>query len=151
MAREDGEPTTAEGLAPQMTFADKLDLLFRTIYPAGGKPYTYEEVSTGIRELTGQEISGTAVFKLRQGKSLDPKKSTIEALAAFFEVPPAYFFDGQSAADIRDQLELLTVLRDTGVRGAQLRTFFELSPEAQDMVADMIVRTARLEQNKRLP
>lgn len=45
----------------------------------------------------------------------------LEALAAFFGVPAAYFFDDDTAARVDSQLALATALRDAGVRNAALR------------------------------
>jgi hypothetical protein len=68
----------------------------------------------------------------------------LEAIAAFFGVPPTYFFDAAAAARLDAQLDLLAVLRDAGVRrialGAQ-----GLSPESLDMIHEVVDRTRRLE------
>ena len=70
----------------------------------------------------------------------------IDALARTFSVPPAYFFDDHDtsqAAHLREQLELLALLRGTGVTTTQLRSLLELSPEALKAVADLIKHTTR--------
>lgn len=126
--------------------AEKIDLLFKTVYPADRGPYSLQEVADGIERITGEKVSHNTLWKLRTGKSDNPTKRVLEGLAAFFGVNPAYFFQENLSEDIRNQIELLAMLRDTGIRGAQLRTFFELSAEGQEMVAEMIIRTARIEQ-----
>lgn len=129
--------------------AGKIDLLFRTVHPPGRSPYSLQEATEGIELLTGEKVSHNTLWKLRTGKSNNPTKRVLEGLAAFFGVNPAYFFDENVGDEVRSQIEILATLRDVGVRGAKLRAFFELSPEGQELVAEMIVRTARLEQSAR--
>jgi ESX-1-secreted protein regulator len=136
-ARSD-EPMTT-GLAA------KIDYLFKTVYPAGRGPYSYKEAAAGIERATGEAVSDTTLWKLRTGKSDNPTKRIIEGLAAFFGVNPAYFFDDEAAKAVGHEVELLAVLRDAGMRGAQLRSLAELSPQALDMVAQLIESTAELE------
>ncbi|MBT2233051.1 XRE family transcriptional regulator [Nonomuraea sp. NEAU-A123] len=139
----------SQGEPSSPSLADKIDFLFRTVYPAGRGPYSYAEAAAGIEELTGEQVSHTSLWKLSTGRATNPTKRLIEALAAFFQVSPAYFFDDEASKQIGDQVELLALLRDTGMKGAHLRAFFELSPEARDMVRELIERTARLEQRHR--
>ncbi|MBA9002832.1 helix-turn-helix transcriptional regulator [Thermomonospora cellulosilytica] len=129
--------------------AAKIDLLFKTVHPADRGPYSLQEVAEGIERITGEKVSHNTLWKLRTGKSDNPTKRVLEGLAAFFGVNPGYFFHENVGEEVRSQIELLAMLRDTGVRGAQLRTFFELSPAGQELVAEMIIRTARLEQSAR--
>ncbi|MGB9375691.1 MAG: helix-turn-helix domain-containing protein [Jiangellales bacterium] len=123
--------------------ASKLDHLFATVRPAKGE-YTHEEVATAIRERGGPTISATYVWQLRKGLRDNPTKHHIEALAGFFGVPPAYFFDAETAAEIDAELELLAAIRDGNVRSLALRAQ-GLSPESLDTIADMIERVRKLE------
>ena len=125
------------------TLASKLDHLFATVRPAKGE-YTHEEVATAIRERGGPTISATYVWQLRKGLRDNPTKHHIEALAGFFGVPPAYFFDAETAAEIDAELELLAAIRDGNVRSLALRAQ-GLSPESLDTIADMIERVRKLE------
>ncbi|SEG94096.1 hypothetical protein SAMN04489712_1438 [Thermomonospora echinospora] len=143
LREEEGKPDRNPDLA------DKIDLLFKTIYPANRGPYSLQEVADGIERLTGEKVSHNTLWKLRTRKSDNPTKRVLEGLAAFFGVNPGYFFDENVGDEMKSQIRLLGMLRDTGVRGAQLRAFFELSPEGQELVAEMIIRTARLEQSAR--
>lgn len=131
--------------------AEKIDLLFRTVHPANRGPYSLQEAAEGIEQITGEKVSHNTLWKLRTGKSDNPTKRVLEGLARFFGVSPAYFFHENVSEEIRSQIELLSALRDTGIRGAQLRTFFSLSPEGQEMVADLIVKAARIESHQRRP
>lgn len=144
MGEDRGVPDQREQ-AEQMTLADRIDLLFRTVYPKGGKPYSLEEVAAGIERLTGEKISANAIWKLRKGKHSNPTMKTIEGLASFFGVSPSYFF-GESTEDVGNELQLLAAMRDS--RGVQLRSFFDLSPAGQAMVADLIAHAARMEQQQ---
>jgi transcriptional regulator with XRE-family HTH domain len=125
------------------TFAEKLDHLFETVHPPG-RQYTHEEVAAALREAGGPTISATYVWQLRTGRRDNPTKRHLEALAAFFGVPVAYFFDDDTSERIDSELDLLVALRDSGVRQVALRTL-ELSPQARQMVVDLIEHAARLD------
>lgn len=131
---------------PKASFADKLDHLFRTVHPAGRREYTYEEVATGVAEHSpsGTTISAQYVWMLRTGKKDNPTKRHIEALAAFFGVPPAYFFDDELSERVDAELEMLSALRDSSVRSLALRSA-ELSPAAREAIARMIDAARDLE------
>lgn len=133
----DGEP------APRRTLAGKLDHLFRTVHPPRGE-FSHEEVATAIREGGGPTISATYLWQLRKGLRDNPTKRHLEALAGFFGVSPAYFFDDEAAARIEAELSLLTAFRDSSVRRMALRAS-GLSPESLETIADMIERVRRLE------
>ena len=135
----------AESDAPLSSFAEKLDHLFRTVHPAGRREYTYEEVAAGVAaQATGTTISAQYIWMLRHGKKDNPTKRHIEALAAFFGVPPAYFFDDGLTERVNAELELLTAMRDASVRSLALRSA-ELSPESRAALARMIEATRDLE------
>lgn len=147
-----GDDTSLErrdGAAAMPSLAHKVDYLFRRMHPDGRGPYSLQEATVAIEELTGEKISHNTLWKLRTGKHDNPTKRVLEALATFFGVPPSYFFDDGVFRAVEEQIELLTVLRDTGVRSAHLRNFLRLSPEAQQMVGELIESTARLEQRSR--
>ncbi|RFS85968.1 XRE family transcriptional regulator [Actinomadura spongiicola] len=141
-------PGTADDAAVP-PLARKVDFLFRQVHPSGRGPYSLQEAASAIEKLTGEKISHNTLWKLRTGRHDNPTKRVLEALATFFGVPPSYFFDEEVFRAVEEQIELLTVLRDTGVRGAHLRGFLRLSPEAQQMVGELIESTARLEQHRR--
>jgi len=127
----------------QRSLAQKLDHLFATVRPAKGE-YTHEEVANAIRERGGPTISATYVWQLRKGLRDNPTKHHIEALAGFFGVPPAYFFDDAAAERIDAELDLLAAMRDSSVRQMALRAS-GLSEESLDTIAEMIERVRKLE------
>jgi transcriptional regulator with XRE-family HTH domain len=81
---------------------------------------------------------------LRTGKRDNPTLKHLEALAAFFGVPAAYFFDDEASAKIDQELHLLITLRDSDVRALALR-MADLSPESLGTLADVIERVRQLE------
>lgn len=103
------------------TFADRLNYLFETVYPAGRKPYSNPEVAAAIGE-TGVGISAAYLWLLRTGQRDNPTMRHLEALATFFGVPPSYFFDDERAQEVAEQLELLGAARDAEVREIMLRS-----------------------------
>lgn len=124
--------------------ARKIDHLFRTIHPGGRGEYSFEEVAEAIRQQGGPTISATYLWQLRRGLRDNPTKKHIEALADFFGVPPAYFFDDDAMARVDAELELLTALRDGGVRQVALRAS-GLSPASLEAIRDMVERVRQLE------
>ena len=59
---------------------------------------------------------------MRTGKQDNPRKSQIEALAAFFRVPVSYFFeDDEETARLHARLELLAAMRNNDVERIALR------------------------------
>ncbi|WJV47749.1 XRE family transcriptional regulator [Streptomyces flavofungini] len=100
--------------------ADKVDRLFKTIL-TNGREYSYEEVARGCSEQSGGTFSKTYVWQLRTGQRDNPTKRHLEALAAFFRVPAAYFFDDVAADRIDAQLALASALGNADVRDIALR------------------------------
>ena len=128
------------------TLADKVNWLIDTAHPAGRGPYSNAEVTDLIRQVTGEQFSHTTIWKLRNGQATNPQMRLIEALARTFGVQPAFFFDDydeQQAGLLRDQVELLALIRDSNVTAAQMRSLLELSPDAIQAIADLIRHTGR--------
>ncbi|WP_188316936.1 helix-turn-helix domain-containing protein [Solihabitans fulvus] len=124
--------------------AGKIDTLFRIVRRPNREPYSNEEVARACREATGETFSATYLWQLRTGRRDNPTKRHLEALAQFFQVPPAYFFDDEQGAVIAEELELLGALRDSGVRDVALRAV-TLSPDGLATISDMIEAIARRE------
>ncbi|GAA2347188.1 MULTISPECIES: helix-turn-helix domain-containing protein [Streptomyces] len=133
----------AESAAPT-TLAEKLDTLFRVVRRPNREQFSHEEVARACREATGESFSATYMWQLRTGRRDNPTKRHLEALAQFFDVPVAYFFDDDQGAAIAKELELLGALRDAGVRSVALRAV-NLSPEGVNTISDMIDVLARRE------
>ncbi|SFR06495.1 hypothetical protein SAMN04488564_1021016 [Lentzea waywayandensis] len=124
--------------------AARVDHLFRTVRADDGGEYTFEEVAEAIRAKGGPTISATYLWQLRKGVRDNPTKRHVEALASFFGVPPAYFFDAAETARIDAELTLLNALRDAPVRQLALRAR-GLSDKSLATIADMVERVRELE------
>lgn len=126
------------------TLADRINHLFEVIHPAGRKPYSNDEVAARLAEQGGPTVSGTYLWQLRTGRRDNPTKRHLEALADFFGVPAAYFFDADVARKVDSDLDTLRRLREAGVQNVALRAV-GLSPKSMDAVLAMIDRVRELE------
>ena len=155
MTRVPDKGQAAERTSPPLhTLADKVNWLIDNAHPAGRSPYSNAEIVALIEKVTGEQFSHTTIWKLRNGQATNPQMRLIEALARTFGVPPAFFFPGyddERAGLLREQVELLALVRDTGVTSAQLRSFLQLSPGALQAVSDLIEHTTRTEAQQRKP
>ncbi len=141
-------PGTAVPAAPELrTLAEKLDWLIENVHPADRNPYSNAELAALVEKATGEKVSDGAIWRLRTGRVVNPTKRIIEALAKTLGAPPSFFFDeyDEQARQFADQVELLTLIRDSGVDRAQLRSFLSLSPEGRQAIASIILHTARAE------
>lgn len=134
--------------APLRTLADKVNWLIDRARPTGRGPYSNVEIAALIEKVTGEEFSHTTIWKLRNGQAANPQMRLVQALAHTFGVPPAFFFDDYSeekAGLLGEQVELLALIRESGITSADVRALAELSPAARRAVADLIAHTARTE------
>lgn len=136
------------------SLADKLNHLFATVVSPRGKPYSSREVAEAIRRDLGVEISLSYIGFLRAGTKTNPTMRHLEALAQFFRVPPAYFFDDQTTDTVDEQLRQLRSLRDlqAALDDDQVRIVAlkarGLSPASLDHIAQILDHVRSLEQNK---
>jgi ESX-1-secreted protein regulator len=143
---------SAEGMPVLRTLADKVNWLIDRAHPAGRGPYTNNEVADLITKTTGEEISYTQIWKLRNGQAQNPQMRLIEAMARTFGVPAAFFFpefNEEQAGLLQEQVELLAMIRDAHIDTGQLRAILGLSPEARKAITDLIAVTARDEAQRR--
>jgi transcriptional regulator with XRE-family HTH domain len=134
------------------TLADKVNWLIDRAHPPGRGPYSLQELCDLIERATGEKVSYTTIWKLRNGQSQNPQKRLIEALARTFGVPPAFFFDDydpQALGLLRDQVEMLALIRDSGITAIQLRALATLPEDARQAVVSLIEATTRAESSKR--
>ena len=141
-----GDAAAGEKGTPVLrTLADKVNWLIDRAHPAGRGPFSNPEVAALIKDVTGEEVSYTTIWKLRNGQAQNPQTRLIEALARTFGVPPAFFFDDyhEQAGLLQEQVELLALVRDARISSAQLRAILELSPQARQAITDLVAATAR--------
>ncbi len=126
------------------TLTDRIDRLFQVVRRPNGEQHSHEEVARACRESTGESFSAVYLWQLRTGRRDNPTKRHLEALAAFFQVPPAYFFDDEQGRALAEEIELLGALRNSAVRDLALRAV-TLSEEGLGTVADIVEAIKRRE------
>jgi transcriptional regulator with XRE-family HTH domain len=124
-------------------FSKRLDHLMATVYPAGRGPYLLGEIAAGLADQ-GVTISAPYLSHLRKGTRTNPKPEIVMALAEFFNVSPAYFYDAGYATKIDQDLSLLAQLRDAKVREIAQRSH-ALSDSSRQVIADMVNHLRRVE------
>lgn len=133
-----------EGEPARRTIAERLEYLFRTVREPGRREYSNEEVASAIARDQGVTISASYIWYLRTGQRDNPTFKHLNALARFFGVPPAYFFDDDASERVTAELALLTAMKDAGVRDVALRAA-GLSAASLDTISDVIGRVRQLE------
>lgn len=120
------------------SLADKLNYLF-SMLEAQGRPSTLDEVVAGI-QASGGSVSRGALNHLRLGRTTDPRKSTLEDIARFFEVPVSYLLDDPYAEVGSEELEVLQVVRQADIADL-VRVIGHLRPATrralEQVVADL--------------
>lgn len=137
-----GEQTDSAG----QSLAEKLNKLFSTVRRADGSEHGNEEVAAWCRDRSGESFSRTYLWQLRTGKRTNPTLRHLDALAAFFDMPLAYFGDDEQAERLQHELDLLAALRNSNVKRVALRAV-DLSPNGTDAVLDLIEEIRRREES----
>ena len=133
------------GQAPLKTLADKVNWVLDKANTGRGR-LSDAQVCFKIHEVTGEEISTTTIWKLRNGQLTNPQLRVIEALAKTFGVPAGLFledYDEDKLGLWREQVELLALIRASGITAAQFKTILGLDDEGRRVVADLIRRTVQ--------
>ena len=127
------------------SLAERVNHLFEVWpNPDTNREYTMRDVVEGIRARGGPSISASYLCELRNGRADNPTKKHLEALASFFNVSPAYFFDDDAAERIEQEMELLVSMRQSGVRELAMRAQ-GLSPQSIGGLLQMIEQVRKLE------
>ncbi len=125
--------------------AARLTHLFSTIHPADRGPYSNPEVAKAINEKAGDQVlSATYLWQLRTGKRSDPTHSRIKAIADFFGVDVAYFYEDDAARRTNEQLSLAAALSDPLIRQLALSAN-GLSNETLRAIEAMIQSARKIE------
>jgi transcriptional regulator with XRE-family HTH domain len=126
------------------TLADRLNELFALSRPRG-QQWTNSEVAAEIRERDPTvKVSGAYLSALRNGTRRNPSPVLLVALAKFFGVSPAYFFDSEQADRVNSQLAALDEIRLAGVRSIALRAI-GLPAESLDAMASVLDQMRKLQ------
>jgi transcriptional regulator with XRE-family HTH domain len=132
---------TDERIAPA-TLAERIDLLFRTVHPGRRRPYSMRDAASQINAAAGQQvISHGYLWSLRKGTKTNPSIVQIAAIAAFFGVPPSYFFDvpGEPELDpavriaLSDERVREVILRAQGLPESALRALIDMADSARTL------------------
>ena len=138
----------ASGRPALKTLADKVNWLIDQARPADGGPLSNADVCRMVLKVTGEEFSVTTIWKLRNGQQVNPQMRVIQALATTFGVEPAFFFAGYDEGKlglVREQVELLALVRDAGITSAEFRAILGMDAAGRRAIAGLIGRAARAE------
>jgi transcriptional regulator with XRE-family HTH domain len=128
----------------RQVLAERLEYLFRSVRESGRREYSNEDVAEAITRDQGVTISASYIWYLRTGQRDNPTLKHLTALATFFGVPAAYFFDDAVREQVEGEIALVTALKDTGVRDVAMRAS-GLSDKSLDTIAEVINRVRELE------
>jgi transcriptional regulator with XRE-family HTH domain len=127
--------------SPSRSLADKLGYLFDTVRRDDGSEWTGKDVVSAVR-ARGVDLSPSHLSELRRGLKLNPTVRVLQALADFFEVRVAFFFDDPEAvSQTESDLELRSAMRDAQVQQVAARAAGLSSAQRvafQRVLADMI-------------
>ena len=137
------------------SLAGRLNHAYEMLPKSDGSKYSNDEVSRTLGEQ-GEQISASYLWQLRTGKKDNPTLRHLEALAKFFGLPVAYFFDDTVTDRVDIQLEELRQerarLAEVGTRDAvklmALRAG-QLAPDRFRLVSelvDVVYRQQQMEQ-----
>ena len=126
------------------TLAEKVDRLFRAKPSPRGKEFTYREVASAISQQDSVTVSPAYVWQLRTGVKDNPKMRHLQALARFFEVSPAYFFDEELTEFSDGRGRVLAAARSETLRRIAV-TLLGLSDDSLNAVLNLASRLRHLE------
>jgi transcriptional regulator with XRE-family HTH domain len=129
---------------PPKTLAGRVNWVLDKAHTADRGRLSDAQVVFKIHEVTGEKISTTTIWKLRNGQQANPQIRVIQALARTFGVPAGFFLEDCDEGELRlwgEQVELLALIRDYGITTAQFKTIFGLDDESHEVIAVLIRRT----------
>jgi transcriptional regulator with XRE-family HTH domain len=142
------ETAPGAGRPALRTLAEKVNWLIEQAHPADRGPLSNADVCRQVLKVTGEEISVTTIWKLRNGQQTNPQMRVVQALATTFGVEPAFFFedyDEDKLGLLQDQVELLALIRDAGITSAEFRAILGMDAKGRSALASLIGRAARAE------
>jgi len=126
------------------TLAEKVDRLFRTNPSPRGKEYTYREVASVMSQQDSVTFSPAYVWQLRTGVKDNPTMRHLQALARFFDVSPAYFFDEELTEFADGHVRVLAAARSETLRRMAV-ILLGLSDDSLNSVLALASRLRHLE------
>ena len=118
---DDAAPAGA-GKETLKTLADKVNWVLDKAHPAGRGRFSDAEVCFKIHEVTGEQISTTTIWKLRNGQLTNPQLRVIGALAKTFGVPAGFFLDDYDEEKLGLCASRSNCWRSSGTPGSPLRS-----------------------------
>lgn len=118
-------------------FRARLAHLQSTVHPPGRGPYSDKEVVALMADRGLESMSSVHFWKLRTGRTGNPRISELAALATFFGVPLMYWFSDQVAEQSNKSLEKLVLMRDAGIESILLR-LSDVSEDGQAAVSGLL-------------
>jgi transcriptional regulator with XRE-family HTH domain len=101
--------------------AGRLDRLFESVQPLG-RAYTLREVVEGINGQAGQHLlSVQYLSQLRNGDRSKPSYDVLTAISKWFGVQVTYFSDDEVFQRTEEELRVLGLMQDNGVRNLAFR------------------------------
>jgi transcriptional regulator with XRE-family HTH domain len=139
----DSENHRSERVLPRL--GDKINELIAITWPDKRKRPGFRAIAKRIAEEgPGGSLSGSYLWLLATGQRDNPTVQQIESLAEFFKVSPSYFFDDQTADEVKTDRQMLAALRERGVLNIALRSD-GLSAKSQQAILQMIDRAREIE------
>uniref|UniRef100_A0AAU2ACX5 XRE family transcriptional regulator n=1 Tax=Streptomyces sp. NBC_00093 TaxID=2975649 RepID=A0AAU2ACX5_9ACTN len=124
--------------------SERLNRLFEAVHPHGRGPYSNSEVVELMAGRGLETVSDTYLWMLRTGRRDNPTMRHLEALASFFGVPAAYWFDDEVAEKTVQELELLELLRDSQIKNVLLR-LSDVSVDGKEAVLGLVDNVRKME------
>ena len=130
------------------SLAQRIDRLFATYLNPKGREYSYREVATAISRSEGgrrrgEAISPTYIWGLRTGIKDNPTLKHVQALSAFFQVSPSFFFD-EELTQVPEEARILAATARGAVRRLAV-AMLELSEESLDAMLHLVSHLRELE------
>ncbi|MFF4031617.1 XRE family transcriptional regulator [Streptomyces sviceus] len=138
------EPAEEPASLHAKKLSDRLNRLFEVVHPPGRGPYSNSEVAELMAERGLETVTSTYLWMLRTGRRDNPTKRHLEALASFFGVPAAYWFDDEVAEKTAEELKLLELLRDSKIKNVLLR-LSDVSADGKEAVLGLVDGVRKME------
>ncbi|MFF3664902.1 helix-turn-helix domain-containing protein [Microtetraspora malaysiensis] len=100
------------------TYGQKLVRLRETKLKEGGRPYSLQEISAGIRAASRGKVtlSAASLSKIERDVTEEPSLRHLTAIAKFFGVPVTYFVDDVAGEQMYESMAALIAFRNSKVR-----------------------------------